>query len=229
MNKKIAAIIVAAGSGTRMGGAVNKVFLPLGDRAVIDYTLNAVLQSERIDEIILVTRDDDINETRKHIINAKKNIKIVRGGKTRQESVLNGLRETDKPDIVVIHDGARALITTEIINNCIDDCIKNKAAAAGVICKDTLKQVDNNGFIEKTLDRNKVYQIQTPQVFYYEEILWAHQKAIEENISVTDDCALYEKYIGKVKVTKGSYGNIKITTPEDLITANNILEKRGLL
>lgn len=226
---KITAVIVAAGNGTRMGGVINKVFLPLGNNAVIDYTINSISRSEKIDNIILVTREDDIKEAEKHKKYACKPIKIVKGGKTRQESVRKGICAAEDADIVVIHDGARALITTDLTDRCIEDCIKYKAAAAGVICKDTLKQADENGFIDKTLDREITYCIQTPQVFYRKEICEAHEKAVEEKVSVTDDCALYEKYIGKVKITKGSYDNIKITTPDDMIIAKNILKNSNLL
>ena len=229
MNKKIAAVIVAAGSGTRMGASINKVFLPLGKYTVIDYTVNTVLKSEKIDMAVLVTREEDIDEAEKHIKHMGKPIKVISGGKIRQESVFKGLREITGFDIAVIHDGARALITTDIINCCIEDCIKYGAAAAGVLCKDTLKQIDKDGFIQRTVDRSITYQIQTPQVFYLKDILLAHERAVSENISVTDDCALYEKYIGKVRITQGSYSNIKLTTPEDMITAEGILRKRELL
>lgn len=219
---KVTAIIVAAGNGTRMGGVKNKVFLKLGEKTVIEYTLNTFLSCKEIDDIILVTRECDIELCKKF-----KDIRVIAGGKTRQESVYLGLCEAKNSDIVVIHDGARALITSDIIENVVYDAKKYKAAAVGVSSKDTLKSVDENGFIEKTLDRESTYQIQTPQVFYREDILKAHEAAIKDGFSATDDCALYEKYIGKIKVTNGSYDNIKLTTPEDMIIAENILKKRG--
>lgn len=216
---KITAIIVAAGNGTRMGGVINKVFLPLGEEAVIEHTLNTFSSCSMIDDIILVTRESDIELCKNF-----KGIKVIAGGKTRQESVYNGLNEAESADIVVIHDGARALITKEIIENAIEDAKKYGASAVGVPCKDTLKSVDENGFIKATLDRDSTYQIQTPQIFKREEILKAHIMAISDNFLGTDDCSLYEKYIGKIKVTKGSYDNIKLTTPDDMIIAKNILK-----
>ncbi len=216
---KITAIIVAAGNGTRMGGVINKVFLPLGEETVIEHTLNTFLSCSMIDNIILVTRECDIE-----LCKDFKGVKVIAGGKTRQESVFNGLNEAESADIVVIHDGARALITKEIIENAIEDTKKYGASAVGVSSKDTLKSVDENGFIKDTLDRDSTYQIQTPQIFKREEILKAHKMAISDNFLGTDDCSLYEKYIGKIKVTKGSYDNIKLTTPDDMIIAKNILK-----
>ena len=218
---KITAIIVAAGSGTRMGGVKNKVFLELRGKTVIEHTLDTFKNCKEIDDIILVTRECDIE-----LCKDFKDLKVIAGGKTRQESVYLGLCEAKDADIVVIHDGARALISCEEIENAIDDAKKYGASAVGVSSKDTLKMVDEDGFIVKTLNRETTYQIQTPQIFKKDEIKKAHEDAIKEGFSGTDDCSLYEKYIGKIKVTKGSYDNIKLTTPEDMVIAKNILEKR---
>lgn len=216
---KITAIIVAAGNGTRMGGVINKVFLPLGDKTVIEHTLNTFSSCDEVDDVILVTRECDMELCRDF-----GDIKVIAGGKTRQESVYNGLKEAKDAEVVVIHDGARALITKEIIENAIEDAKKYGASAVGVSCKDTLKSVDENGFIKATLDRDFTYQIQTPQIFKREEIIKAHEMAVCDDFLGTDDCSLYEKYIGKIKVTKGSYDNIKLTTPEDMHIAKNILK-----
>ena len=218
---KICAIIVAAGSGTRMGGVKNKVFLELGGKTVIEHTLDTFKNCNLIDKTILVTRECDIE-----LCKDFEDIKVIAGGKTRQESVYFGLCEAEDAEIVVIHDGARALITNDIIENAICDAKEYGASAVGVSSKDTLKMVDEDGFIIKTLDRETTYQIQTPQVFKYDEIKKAHDDAIKDGFSGTDDCSLYEKYIGKIKVTKGSYDNIKLTTPDDMEIAKNILEKR---
>ena len=218
---KVSCIIVAAGNGTRMGGEINKVFLPLGESTVIEHTINAFQKVEEIDDIVLVTRECDIKECKKY-----NNIKIIKGGKTRQQSVYNGLMCVKNSDIVLIHDGARALISPRLIEDVIKDAKKFGAAALGVLSKDSLKLVDDDGFIKETLDRDKVYNIQTPQVFRTCDITKAHEKAVKDGFSATDDCALYEKYIGKVKITQGSYDNIKLTTPEDMEIAGNILKKR---
>ena len=141
----------------------------------------------------------------------------------RGESVQNGLKEATG-NVVAIHDGARALITKEDIEKVIKDAVEFGAAALGVKCKDTLKQADENGFISATIDREFLYNIQTPQVFKLSEI----RKMYEEcNEIFTDDCALAQMFGRKVKITEGSYDNIKITTPEDLELAERILKKRG--
>lgn len=226
MAEKVSCIIVAAGSGTRMGGVMNKVFLPLGESTVIDHTINAFCEIDEIEDIVIVTRECDILECMDHINNPKKNFKIVKGGATRQESVYMGLSYVKNSDIVVIHDGARALIIPRLIEDVIKDAKSFGAATLGVSSKDTLKVIDDDGFIKETLDREKVYNIQTPQVFKTEDIIKAHEKAIKDGFMGTDDCSLYEKYIGKIKITKGSYDNLKLTTPEDMEIAENILKKR---
>ncbi len=225
---KITAVIVAAGAGTRMGGIINKVFLPLCGRAVIDYTIEAIAGCEEISNIILVTRECDILESMEHIKCNKKRIRIVKGGKSRQESVYRGLLEAEDADYVLIHDGARALITPDIIKKSIEDLLKYGASAVGVPCKDTLKTVDENGFVISTVDRDKTFLIQTPQNFKYEEILDCHKKAINDGFETTDDCALYEKYMGKIKITQGRYDNLKLTTPDDMAIAEKILKERRI-
>lgn len=224
---RITAVIVAAGRGTRMGGEKNKVFMRLGDSTVIGNTISAVSKCAQINDIVLVTRACDVLECMDNTQDCSKRIRIVAGGDTRQESVYKGLLAAEGADIVVIHDGARALITPEIITRTIMDAVTFGAAAAGVICKDTLKKIDSDGFIEETIDRQSAVLIQTPQIFTRAEILKAHELAERDGFSATDDCAVYEKYIGKVKVTEGSYENIKLTTPEDMEVAENILNRRN--
>lgn len=223
------AVIVAAGSGTRMCAGINKVFLKIGNYSVIDYTVSVFASCDEIDNIILVTRECDIKECKKHIKYTDKPVKVIKGGETRQESVYCGLKEVDENDLVIIHDGARALIVPEIIKNTLEEAKKYRAAATGVKAKDTIKISDKEGFIEKTLDRNYTYQIQTPQIFYRDDILKAHEAAVRDGFTATDDCALYEKYIGKVKITEGSYDNIKLTTPSDMTIAKNILKNSPII
>ena len=213
---KITAVIVAGGKGTRMGADKNKVFLKILGREVLYYTISAFEKNDKIDDIIVVTGKNDIEECQ--ILVDKYGIKkvsyITEGGATRQESVMN--------------DGARALVTDDEINNSVADCIKFSAAAVGVKCKDTLKSADNDGFIAGTVDREKTFMIQTPQVFYLDKILDMHQKALDENFIATDDCMIAEHYGVKIKISDGSYDNIKLTTPEDMIIGERILRKRGI-
>lgn len=220
---KITAIIAAAGCGRRMGADKNKVLLTACGKTVLEHTLTAFSGCIKIDGIILVTRGCDIHECENLAKHFAKPITVIPGGKTRQESVFLGLKAADGADIAVIHDGARALITEAIIENTISDAVKYGAAAAGVPSKDSLKQVSADGFIAATIDRESAYLIQTPQVFDYKSILSAHQSAERDGFSATDDCALYEKYIGRIKVTPGSYENIKLTTPCDMLFAEEIL------
>ncbi|MGN0106217.1 MAG: 2-C-methyl-D-erythritol 4-phosphate cytidylyltransferase [Hominilimicola sp.] len=226
---KITAVIVAGGKGTRMGADKNKVFLSLMDREVIYYTISVFEKNSRIDDIVVVTGTDDIEECR--LIVEKYQLSkvrcIIEGGVTRQQSVMNGLLASDC-DIVIIHDGARALVTDIEINNSIDDCIKYGAAAVGVKCKDTLKSTDKDGFISGTVNRESTYFIQTPQTFYCDKILEMHKKAENEGFEATDDCMIAEHYGEKIKISAGSYENIKLTTPDDMITGERILRKRGV-
>ena len=216
---KISAVIVAGGKGKRMRADINKVFLKLCGREMILHTVDAFLKNKRIDEIIVVTND---TEQMKRLLGD--DIKIVEGGGERQQSVYNGLMVVTG-EIVLIHDGARALIAQKEIDAVIDDCIKYGAAALGVPCKDTLKSTED-GFINGTIDRAKTYLIQTPQAFCADTIKELHKRAKEENISVTDDCAIAERYGVKVKITEGSYDNLKLTTPEDMIIAEKIIGGR---
>lgn len=226
---KIGAVIVAGGKGTRMGYGKNKVLIPVCDKEIIVYTLKAFSDNEYIEEICLVTGEEDLTVCRDLVLahGLFKVKKIIEGGATRQESVYNGLLNIDC-DIVCIHDGARALVTDEIIKNTIDGAIEFGAAAPGVKCKDTLKTVSDDGFIEVTVDREKTVLIQTPQVFGKNEILKFHEKAKEDGIEVTDDCALAEYYGRRIKIIDGSYENIKLTTPEDVLTAERIIKERGI-
>ena len=225
---KITAVIVAGGKGTRMGADKNKVFLKIMDKEVLYYTISAFEQNKNVSDIIIVTGRNDIEEctslTEKYSFCKIKC--ITEGGQERQHSVMNGLMKADG-DIVLIHDGARALVTDDEINSSIEDCIKYGASAVGVRCKDTLKSVNSEGFITGTVDRESTYLIQTPQTFYLSKILDMHQKAASEGFSATDDCMIAEHYGVKIKISSGSYDNIKLTTPEDMIVGEGILRKRG--
>lgn len=225
---KITAIIAAGGKGTRMGADKNKVFLPIGGREVLHYTISAFEWNKNIDDIIIVTGADDIDECKTLIKNSnfRKVSLIAEGGKMRQQSVMNGLKQAHG-DIVLIHDGARALITDKEIDNAIEDCMRYGAAAAGVKCKDTLKSADKKGFITATVDRENTYLIQTPQVFKLSEIKELHKRAETEGFEATDDCMIAEHYGVRVKISDGSYENIKLTTPGDMLIAEEILRNRG--
>ncbi len=222
---KITAVIVAGGKGTRMGAEKNKVFIPILGREMLDYTISAFEENKNINEIVIVTANKDIEECR-HIADRYSKVSfITEGGATRRISVMAGLKKASG-DIVLIHDGARALVTQREIDDVIKDCIKYGAAAVGVPCKDTLKTADKDGFIQGTVDRETTYLIQTPQAFYYNEIMRMHERADGDDFEATDDCMIAERYGKRVKITAGSYDNIKLTTPEDMVIAEQIIIRR---
>lgn len=217
----VSGIIVAAGKGERMGAAVNKVLLKISEKSIIEHTTEAFENCADIDETILVIGKTD-EEAFCDILKKYPNVRYVFGGKTRQESVLNGLNAA-KGEYVAIHDGARALVSGELISKVVADGKKYGAATLGVPAKDTVKLVGADGFVENTTDRSRTYLTQTPQVFEKSIILAAHKA---NPGAATDDASLAERFGCKVKMTEGDYENIKITTPEDLISAKQILKER---
>jgi len=203
MNKNVA-VILAAGKGKRMGANKNKQFLEIKEKPILYYTLKAFSNCNLIDEIILVAAKDEIEYCRKEIIERyrfDKVTSIVSGGKERQHSVLNN-----------------------IINTGIMYAEKYGAVACGVKPKDTIKVKNECGFSINTPDRESLFAVQTPQSFKYDIILSCHKKVNKENISVTDDTMVVEQYGYKVYLYEGNYNNIKITTTEDLIIGEKILE-----
>lgn len=219
--KKCTAIVLAAGQGKRMGTKVQKQYLEIDGRPVLYYSLNAFEESAIIDEIILVVGENQAEYCQNEIISKygiSKVKKIVQGGAERYNSVWNGLQEVDDSSYVFIHDGARPFITEEILIRAYKDVENCKACVVGMPVKDTIKLADREGFVEETPDRNLVWMIQTPQVFESSLVKKAYALLMEkDNIQVTDDAMVVEQMLGcKVKLTLGSYENIKITTPEDL-------------
>lgn len=227
---KITAIVLAAGSGSRMNSAIKKQFMEIKGKPVIWYSLFAFQQS-RVEQIILVTGKDDIEYCKRDIIekyNFDKVDAVVAGGNERYESVYNGLQKV-KGDIVLIHDGARPLINNDIINRCIDGAEKYGACVAGMPVKDTIKIVKENNIIESTPDRRTVWITQTPQAFTAELIQKAYnnmKNSITGNI--TDDAMVVEQFTGhEVRFVQGDYTNIKITTPEDITIAEALISEEN--
>lgn len=213
-------VIVSAGRGSRMKADINKQFLKLQNKEVIAHTIDKFYNNENIGEIIVVVREDEAEFFKINIIEkyGYKNIKIAFGGSERQDSVYNGLKMVDENcKIVLIHDGARPFVNNETIDSAIESAKENKCVIVGVPVKDTIKVIDENNNVCDTPDRSTLWSIQTPQVFDYSLIMKAHEKAREDNYYGTDDSMLMEYFGQKVKVVEGSYNNIKITTPEDLI------------
>ncbi|MBY0754790.1 2-C-methyl-D-erythritol 4-phosphate cytidylyltransferase [Clostridium sardiniense] len=220
------AIILSGGRGKRMGADISKQFISINDKPILYYTIKKFMENELIDEIILVLPKDEIEYCKKEVLDKNKLRidKIVEGGDERQDSVLNGLNAIEKTDIVLIHDGARPFVTDKIIAEGIKAAKKFKAAAPGIMPKDTIKVKDENGLSKETLKREELIAVQTPQIFDYNLILECHNKVKENNIKVTDDTMVVETFGHKVFLYDGEYTNIKITTPEDLILARYLAD-----
>ncbi|NMC56313.1 MAG: 2-C-methyl-D-erythritol 4-phosphate cytidylyltransferase [Eubacteriaceae bacterium] len=233
MNNIVTAIIAAGGSGSRIPSQISKQYLPLDNKPVIVYSYEELAKSHKVDAVIIVAAENEISICESIIAKFKVNdkpVKIVPGGSSRQKSVLCGLNACDEnTKIALIHDGARPFITNAMIDDCIKTMDKYKACSVGVSAINTIKQVDDNNVVIKTLDRCKIWEVQTPQCFDYKLIRDLHIKAEENNINVTDDCTLAEINNIEVKMINGSYDNIKITVARDLFTAQEIIKqfKRG--
>ncbi|AEB74885.1 2-C-methyl-D-erythritol 4-phosphate cytidylyltransferase [Clostridium botulinum] len=221
------AIIVAAGRGSRMKADINKQFIELDGKPILYYTLKKFQDNNFIDKIVLVLAKEEIEYCKKNILNKyslDKVKKIVKGGSTRQESVINGILASEGSDIVLIHDGARPFVEDRVINDGIKYANLYGACACGVSVKDTIKVKREDGFSTETLKREKLFSVQTPQSFKYNLILESHRKVLSEKIQVTDDTSVVENCGHEVYLYEGSYNNIKITTPEDLVIGKTILE-----
>ncbi len=218
--KRVSAVIVAAGSGTRMG--TDKMLALLCGKSVIERTVQVFSECDFIDEIVVVSSEKNLY-TYAEMLKKFENIRIVLGGKSRGESVINGLKAASG-EFVLVHDGARPLVTKEIIENVLRDAVDYGAAVCAVQCKDSIKGVSEDGFITKTVERKSVMLMQTPQCFKRGELLHAYENA---QMTETDDCEVAEKMGISIKITEGSFENIKLTTAEDMITAASIINKRN--
>lgn len=222
----VSAIVLAGGRGKRMGSVQSKQYIDLNGKPILYYTLNRFISNENIDKVILVIPKDETQFCQREVLE-KYNLKvdeIAFGGKERQDSVYNGLKKAEGSDIVLIHDGARPFVSDKIIENGIKYAKLYGAAAPGVMPKDTIKVKNEKGFSLETPDRNTLVAVQTPQVFDYKMICECHEKIKENKIEVTDDTMVAEIFNNNVYLYEGDYTNIKITTPEDLILAQYLVE-----
>ena len=225
---KCSAVIVSAGLARRMGG-IDKVLAPLGELPVLVHTLYAFQDCPVIDEIIVVAREDLVVEVGRlcREFNLDKVRKVIVGGQERVHSVQAGLGEVDpEAELIAIHDGARPLVSQEILRNTIARAALTGAAVPGVSVTDTIKRTEDGQTVE-TVDRSSLWAVQTPQVFEAGLIRGATQKALEDGVLLTDDCGAVERLGMKVTLTSGSRENIKITTPLDLILGEAILQARA--
>lgn len=220
---KVSAVIVAAGRSTRMGKP--KIFIPLGGRPLIAHTLSAFEQCEAVSEIVLVAGEEYHDRLRaiaeKYGIN--KLSAVVRGGDTRQVSVHCGVAACTDTDYVAIHDGARPLVTPALIEKVVCAAVKHGAAAAAVHTKDTVKIADEQGMVLSTPNRDSLWNVQTPQIFERSLYERAYALATERQLAFTDDCQLIEAVSHPVKLVEGSYANLKVTTPDDIPLAEELL------
>lgn len=226
--QKYTAIVLAAGSGKRMNSKVHKQYLIIQDRPVLYYSLKA-FEDSAVDEIVLVVGKGEEEFCRKEIVDKygiSKVKAIVEGGKERYHSVFEGLKQTSDADYVLIHDGARPFVNQDIIRRCMQEVQKYQACVVGMPVKDTIKIADEEGYAKQTPDRKNVWMIQTPQTFSYALIYEAYGEMLKtEDTAITDDAMVLERIKGKKsKLIEGSYRNIKITTPEDLLIANVYLQ-----
>lgn len=232
MEQKNTAIVLAAGKGTRMRSQTAKQYLLIKGKPVLYYSLKAFEDCPFIDEVILVTAENEKEYCRREIVEKYGFLKVtqlISGGSERYESVFYGLLSVKNCSYVYIHDGARPFVTQEMLNRLHADVKEYRACVAGMPVKDTIKISDENGFIADTPNRELVWQIQTPQVFSYELVFSAYQKLFADltegkKVQVTDDAMVVEYASdNRVKLTEGSYSNFKITTPEDLILADALV------
>ena len=227
---KVTVLIPAAGMGKRMGRSVAKQFLPLGGKPLLAHTLLVFQRASEIDEIIPILSQEDMENCLRDIIEPFHITKVktlVVGGKERQDSVLHGLQKLEKDAaIVLVHDGVRPFVTLEMIRHVVECARKGECVTVGVPVKDTVKEVDDKGMVRRTLERSRLWAIQTPQAFPVKVLKHAYEESSLHQVYGTDDAMLVERAGGKVRVVMGSYENIKITTPEDLVMAEEILKGR---
>jgi len=230
-NEFVSAIIVAGGKGERLGRDVRKQYIKLGAHTILGHTLRVFAELDEVCEIIVVVPPDDIEFVMvglraelEELVDAKP-ILLVEGGKTRQESAMAGVVAVDfSSTLVLIHDAARPFAQKCDIRRVMQKARECGGAILAVPVPDTLKRCDNTGFIKETVPRSELYAAQTPQAFDADKIRFAHNLAAEQNITATDDAMLFEQLGYEVAVVEGSRLNIKITTEEDLLIAQALLE-----
>ncbi len=230
MSDKIVAIVVAAGKGERFGSETPKIMVDLGGKPLVLYSLEVFQKSTLVDRIILVTSRDLVDFFENELIPDSKLSKVdqvVLGGRERQDSVKEGLKAIYKaPESVLIQDAARPFLTEMMIEQCHNALDKTEGAIVGTKITDTIKLVNEDLLVQKTIPRDALWAVQTPQVFRYPTLIEAYQWAFDGKIQFTDDASLVERYGKSIQIIPSSPLNIKITTPEDLMMAELILKNR---
>ncbi len=213
----LGAVIVAAGRGTRMGTKESKQYLPINGKPILVYTLEAFEKADEVSTVVLVVSKEDIVHCQSYIekYGLTKISAIVAGGTSRQGSVFEGLQHLNT-EWVIVHDGVRPFVSIENMIECWRAAEQYGAAVIAVRVKDTIKIADEAGMVHSTLDRNSLWAIQTPQAFRCSDLMTAHKRAELDGYEGTDDASLMERSGIPVRIVEGDYGNIKITTPDDL-------------
>lgn len=231
-NGRVGAVVLAGGQGKRMHSKVQKQYLMLGKRPLITYALEA-FENSGVDEVVLVTGAGEEEYARKELVEAygySKVKAVVAGGKERYHSVYEGLKALEGCGYVLIHDGARPLVTKEIIARAIEGAKQYEACVVGMPVKDTIKLADTQDFTAETPDRARLWQVQTPQAFAYPLVKGAYDRIMEDErlqVGITDDAMVVESQTDhRVKLIPGSYENLKVTTPEDMVLAEALLASR---
>lgn len=227
INEKLnVAVIVGAGNGTRFGE--DKIFKEINEKPIWYYSARAFQMSEKVDEIVMVVKEEKIKQMLQQTndFELSKIKKIVEGGSERKDSVWKALGSMNKNEtnLVLIHDGARPLVSTSLINKCIDETVDCGCVVPGIKVRDTIKR--GGEFVEETLDRNEIYLIQTPQVFEYGIIARAYDNAVTNNLKGTDDSSLVESLGYRVKIIPGEESNLKITYQNDLELVDFLMSRR---
>ena len=232
MNSKVCALIPAAGKGSRMAHSVKKPYLKLAQKPILAHTVQRFEQNSAVDAIFVIVDRTDFSECRAAVLRPYPFTKVqelVEGGETRQMSVYNGVRALSADvDFVIVHDGVRPFVTDEVIFACLTAADECGAAVAAVPVKDTIKVANEDSLIVETPVRDRLWAVQTPQVFRKSLLEEAHQVAHARQLTATDDASLVEQLGFPVKLVKGSYANLKITTPIDLQVAEVLISDATL-
>jgi 2-C-methyl-D-erythritol 4-phosphate cytidylyltransferase len=225
----VTVIVVAAGEGQRIGGAIPKPYLLLAGRPMILRALDRCFAARTVNDVILVVAENEFARCKALVISdgalRDRSWRLQTGGVTRQESVKRGLEKVDpKTNLVVIHDGARPLVSPQLIDRCVQVACEKGAVVAGVPVRDTIKLVSEDHWIQSTPRRSDLWEIQTPQVFRKDLIIEAHDSAAQARIETTDDAMLVERIGKPVFVVQGDRSNLKITVPEDILFAEALIQ-----
>lgn len=223
--KTITAVILSAGNSTRFGQDRNKNFFKINGKPIIEYSIRQFNDNKDIDDIIIVVKESEIDIVKEIVnkIETKKKISFVTGGRTRKESVYNGISKT-KSNIVIIHDSARPMIKQEYINKCIENMDNYKGVSVAVRSKDTIKVTDDNGIVIQSTQRKNTWNVQTPQCFDKKILLECYEK-YKNKQDITDECMLLELSGYEVKLVNGDYFNIKVTIYDDIELANKFINR----